>query len=344
MEERKLKLIKTSIFKIDLTENKVAEIEMPELNTDFYNYVRGCVNEVSLASGGRKFKLRSNNTEIVSTIIAALKDEEESFDETIPSRLLREELKVQEKISRMNKELNEGLLIISIIEDNEIMKVILCKVEDLEYIDKVNFKLNSGYPLKRRIFRSAQFVYDDNNTIIDTVVHDLNSKGATYWWDDFLELDQYWDDIYNTKTAFNIIDTKVLSKIRKDSAADHTYLRNSAIRYFRTNQEFNIDKFIENCFENYEPVNSDKVNIDLLKKLIKGLPEKYHFDERFDLKPSEITAKIKYSIKLNDEIDLVIKDEINIEQTVIPEIHHKLKYIKIRTDSGYDAFKKNENK
>ena len=342
LEERQLELIKTSIFKIDLTQSKISSTEMPDVTTDFYTYIRGCVSEVSKANGGRKFKLRSNNTEVVATIYSVLKDAGAVFDGIIPSRLLREELNVKEKIARMNREINEGLLIISTIEDLGVKKVLLCKVEDLEYIDKINFTLNSGYPIKRRIFRSAQFILDDEGTIVDTIVHDLNSKGATYWWDDFLELDQLWDDVYNTKTAFNIIDTKVLSKIKIDSPADYTYLRNSAIRYFRTSQEFTIEKFIENCFENYEPVRPDKVNVENIKIKIKELPEKFSFDERFDLKPSEITAKIKYSVKLNEDIDLVIKDEINIEQTIFPEIHHKLKYIRIRSDAGYDAFNKTQ--
>jgi len=344
LKVRELQIIQTSIFKIDLNENKISITEMPEENSDFYTYIRGSINEVSLANGGRKFKLRSNNTEVIATIKKVLNDTNSAFDEIIATRLLRHELAVQNKIARMGKEINEGLLIISIIEDRGVKKALLCKVEDLQYIDKVNFKLNSGYPIKRRIFRSVQFILDDKKSIIDIVVHDLNSKGATYWWDDFLELDQLWDDVYNTKTAFNIIDTKVLSKIKSESPADHTYLRNSAIRYFRTTQEFTIDKFIESCFENYVPVRSDKVNVETLKKTIKGLPVKFSFDERFDLKPSEISAKIKYSVKLNDDIDLIIKDEINIEQTIIPEIHHKLKYIRIRSDVGYDAFNKNPKK
>ncbi|MEZ2338825.1 hypothetical protein AB6735_24455 [Mucilaginibacter sp. RCC_168] len=239
--------------------------------------------------------------------------------------------------------INEGLLIISLIEDRGIKKAVICKVEDLQYIDKINFNLNSGYPLKRKIFRSVQFIINDSNAIVDITVHDLNSKGATYWWDDFLELDQFWDDIYNTKTAFNIIDTKILSNIKKESPADHTYLRNSTIRYFRTNQEFTIEKFIETCLEGYERVLAGKVDVASLKQAVRKLPEKFSFDERFDLKPSEITAKIKYAINLTENIDLVIKDEINIESTITAELHHQRKYIRIRSDAGYDAFKKTTN-
>lgn len=340
MEERQLKLIKTSTFKIDLIDNLVSETMLEEKNADFYSYIRGCINEVSNATGGRKFKLRSNNTEVVGTLYSVFADSDLDFDETIPNRLLREELIVQEKIARMNREINEGLLIISLIEDRGIKKVVICKVEDLQFIGKNDLKLKSGYPLKRKIFRSVQFILDDKGSINNILVHDLNSKGATYWWSDFLELDQLWDDIYNTKTAFNIIDTKILAKIKKESSADHTYLRNSAIRYFRTKQEFTIEKFIESCFNDYMPVRPNKVDVESLKESIKLLPEKFSFDERFDLKPNEITAKIKYSINLTEDIDLVIKDEINIENTIVPEIVHQRKYIRIRTDSGYDAFSK----
>jgi hypothetical protein len=340
MEERQLELLKTSIFKIDLKENLISETPFPEIETDFYKYIRGSINEISLATGGRKFKLRSKNTEVVNTINSILINSELNFDNIIPSRLLREEIKVQGRIARLGKEIGEGLVILSLIEDRAVKKVVICKVEDIQYIDKIKLNLNTGYPLKRRIFRSVQFIIDASNSINNIVVHDLNSKGATYWWNDFLELDQLWDDIYNTKTAFNIIDTKVLSKLKKESPADHTYLRNSTIRYFRKNQEFNIDKFIEECFEGYEPVAPEKVNIESIKLAVRKLPEKFSFDERFDLRPSEITAKIKYSINLTENIDLVIKDEINIESTITSELHYQRKYIRIRSDAGYDAFKK----
>jgi hypothetical protein len=343
MQERKLELIKTSIYKIDLSANEVIETIQNEEDVDFNSYIRGAIADVSIASGGRKFTLRGESTQVVSLLLQNVVDEQLSFDETIPDRLLREETVVRDKIARMGRELHEGLLIISIIIDKDVRKALLCKIEDNEFISKKNHKLDSGYPLKRKIFRSAQFILDDKNKIVDVVVHDLNSKGATYWWDDFLELDQLWDDTYNTTKAFHIIDTKVLSKIKKDSESDHTYLRNATIRYFRTNQEFTIEKFIAACFEGYEPVKKDKVNIDDIVASIKALPEKFSFDERFNLKPSEITAKIKYAIHLTDEIDLVIKDEINIENTITPEIVHKRKYIRIRSDKGYDAFFKNKS-
>ncbi|GGB22860.1 nucleoid-associated protein [Mucilaginibacter rubeus] len=341
MEERQLILLNTSIFKIDLKGNTVSETALTAEDTDFYKYIRSSINEVSLAPGGRKFKLRSTNTEVVSTMLPiAINPVGTSFGQTIPNRLLREEIAVQDRVARMGIEVHEGLLIISVIEDRGVKKIVLCKVEDIQYIDKVDLKLNSGYPIRRKIFRSAQFHLSQVDLVENIVVHDLNSKGATYWWDDFLEIDQFWDDIYNTKTAFNIIDSKVLSKLKKESPADHTYLRNATIRFFRTNQEFTIEKLIEACFDNYEAVNATKVDIDKIKESIRKLPEKHSFDERFNLKPSEITAKIKYSINLTENIDLVIKDEINIESTITPELHNNRKYIKIRSDAGYDAFKK----
>ncbi|MGJ1436084.1 hypothetical protein [Sphingobacterium siyangense] len=346
MEERKLELVVTSIHKIDLSENEVSETELSNDDTDFYKYIRGSINEVSLASGGRKYRLRSDNTEVVNVLLSNLSGGEK-FDSTIPKRLLREEINVQAKIARMNREINEGLLIVSIIVDNDVKKAVVCKVEDLQFINKVNLKLDSGYPIKRKIFRSAQFILDKENEITDIIVHDLNSKGATYWWDDFLELDELWDDNYNTKTAFHNIDTKVLSKIKKESVSDHTYLRNATIRYFRTSKEFSIEKFIDDCFEGYNPVEPDKVDIEEIKKSIRSLPQKFDFDERFDLKPAEITAKIKSTIHLTDEIDLVIKDEIDIENTISSEMIANKKYLRIRSDEGYEAFnriKKQRNK
>ena len=136
MEERQLTLLNTSIFKIDLRLNSVSETALTAEDTDFYKYIRSTINEVSLATGGRKFKLRSTNTEVVNTMLdVANNPANNSFDQTIPNRLLREEIAVQERVARMGVEVHEGLLIVSIIEDRGVKKVVLCKVEDIQYID-----------------------------------------------------------------------------------------------------------------------------------------------------------------------------------------------------------------
>ena len=75
------------------------------------------------------------------------------------------------------------------------------------------------------------------------------------------------------------------------------------------------------------------------------LPDRWHFDNRFQKVPSKIKAKLKTEIKLTDDIELVIRNGVQgLERTIKG---HKeddgSKYIMIRSDKGYEYAERFEN-
>lgn len=339
LQARKLNIDGLSLHRINLGSETVEINPIPTDDSHFYQYVRSLINDVSLGEVGRTFKVRDMGTQVIGSIIKIVTSNDFKDTDGTAMRLLFEEIKVQKKIAQLGKEMQEGVLIQALVIDNETKKFIICKAENLDFIDKTSYDLKSGFPLRRRIYRSVQIKFDKDDKIASILVNDQNTKGATYWWDSFLELDQQWDDIYNTKKAFNIIDSKILMPLKKDFPSDHMFLRNASIKYFRTAGEFELDDYLEKCFNGYEPVNS-QLDVDAMKEKIKLLPEKFSFDKKFDLKPVEIRAKIKSIVKLTSDVDLVIKQDIDIERYITSEIEDNKKYIKIRTDEGYEFFKK----
>lgn len=339
MLERDLQLTQTATFRVNI-ENETSDIlKSPKEDSQFFRYIKSALNEVSINTNGRKYNPRSLDTEVISVIIKIIKGAKIEIAEKIAHRLLREEVKVQKKIQHLGNEVHEGLLIQSHLVDKGVDKYIICKAENLDFIEGKNYTLSSGFPINRKIFRSVQIIFNSAKEITNIIVNDLNSKGATYWWDNFLEIDNQWDDIYNTTKAFEMINTKVFAKLKIDSPSDHTHLRNATIKYFRTNGEFELDSYIDQCIGNYLPVN-ETLDIEDIKNKVRELPEKFSFDKRFDLKPTEITARIKSTVQLNENIDLVIKKDIDIDRVIEPKKIKNLKYLLIRTDEGYNAFEK----
>src|SRR5699024_6052295 len=123
-----------------------------------------------------------------------------------------------------------------------------------------------------------------DNSIDGILVYDTNPSDTKYWWKELLELNMLFTDEDNTKKAFDAIDKAVFTKMKKDHHQDYTYLRNSTVRYFRSNDRFEIQDFLDNAIGEYEPYDSN-LNIPDLKNKIRELPSKPRspFDNQFNI-------------------------------------------------------------
>ncbi len=332
-------ILHLKIHKINISNSTVAIIENPTLeNIQFDEYVDSIISIVSSSEDGTNFKMRSEGTEVISSVIDIVLNSQLDKIDDIVNRLLLKEVDAQAAIDRLAGEIQPGIVIqASLIQDN-VRKYIICKAEDAAFINEEDYQIARGYPIKKKIIKSCICVFDENSVISQIKITDTNNNLARYWWDHFLEVDRQWDDSYNTTTAFNSID-KLLSKYKKKAPSDYYNLRNSTIKYFRTNADFKLEDFLETYIGDYQPEVPEIVNVSQLKSGIRNLPEQKKFDSRFGLIPSKITARIKSTINLTEEIELVIKKDIDIENTIKAYLgSDNQKYIKIRTDEGYDAF------
>lgn len=335
--QRDLQIHNIGSYTLDLDANKHTSLEATDNEADYLNFIQGIVHEIS-TQGGRQFICNSMHTEVIN-IISQIVNNDIDFSEVeaIADRLLRIEVEAQEKISRLGKQLHEGLLIISHITDRNVEKIIICKAETLSYIERKSFTQQDGFPLKKKIFKSVQITFDTEKNIQEIFINDINESISKYWWDSFLELVKKYEDEENTKKSFTIIESKILNAIRKESNIDFWNLRNTTIHYFRSNEEFEMEDYIEKCLNGYVP-EKEGLDIDKYKDKARELPAKFAFDPQFSLVKKAITAKIKRIITLQESIDLVLKGEINPGTIESARNERQEKGIFIRTSAGFEEF------
>lgn len=330
-----------SIHKIDIKENNIINIPYSSENIDFASYVSGIISDVLKGEKSRRFKFVSDTTEMFTLINQSVYDNK--FIDSVKrssEKLFAEEIRAQAIIARLGTEIQKGILIQTHINHNNLEKFIICKADDSPYIDEISFKLANGYPLKRKIFKSCLLTLSSNKNISEIQVYDTTS--ASYWYCDYLELEALLDDTENTIKAFETIDNVIFSPMKKDSLNDHWELRNSLITKMKSESSFDIYQYADDFLAKYTPTNS-KLNMQSIASKVKSLPQKFNFDNTFNLVPKAITAKTKKLIvPLTESIDLTIKDSIDTSDTIVPFLgNDDTKYVAIKSNIGYDTFKKN---
>lgn len=255
------------------------------------------------------------------------------------NRLLECENIIQQKIEHLEVELQKGILIQALVKVDDEFIYIITKAEHLDFIDEKNKKKSKGLPVKKKIFKSFAAFLNSKKELSHAMVCDSNAKISAFWFKEFLELQPVHDDSWNTKKAFESLDSKVFSKMKKDHPEDYLYLRNATVQYFRSKEEFVLEDYIKDIVTTYTPAD-ENLKIDTLKTKIQGLPEKENFDSRFEIKKNEIKQRYISKIKLTEQLSLEIKEDLALNDTVRSIIIDGIKYIRIRTESGYNFFKK----
>lgn len=303
---------------VDIQANTVTPIEIDETSVNLNNYVESLVEEIHNNPNRRKYQFKDGNTQVKTTLIPILQNGEGLNDIILNNakRLLEKEKKSQERIARLNIEIQKGsLLHLSFYSDNS-HKVIICKVEHDEVLSEINFDLIRGLNTKKKVFKAILVYLDDDYNITHNYVNDKNS--SKYWWDDFLELEQLNTDDDNTEKSLNELD-KALSTYKGKYYTDYLLLRNTLIGFYRSNDTLNYSDIVDNVFESYSPVNPAFPKDKLVEK-IKDLPEKKGFDTQFKISKKKITKKIKHRIRLQSNLYLSLDDFVDNLQDIIEPI------------------------
>lgn len=329
------------IYKVDLKKDSVESIEQSEFSTDFEDYLNGLVELITSGSSGRQFRFDRDTTEVYSQIIKSYKGE--NFAEStaiIANRLYESEVTIQAKIKHLKKEIQKGILVIASINDREAIKYIICKADHNEYLDEINFLHAKGLPIKKKIFKAFSALIDSNGIANNITVYDSNTVLSDYWWKSFLELSKLYSDEDNTENAFDAIDKGVFTKMKEKHPADYTYLRNASVHFFRSREKFDLNEYLD-LIDNYEPVDSSLNKGDLIKR-VKELPTKSRkpFDEQFTIVKSKLTARIINKVRLSNQIELILKEDVrNLKDVITAGVDDDgTKYVKVRSEMGYKFF------
>ncbi len=335
-----MNIIFSSLHQIDHFNETINKREISEYGDDLNKYVEKLLDEIVTSNSKRKFRFRSDTTEVRIAIQKVIDGQYDNGSEINASRLLKIEQKAQEKIDHLGKEIQRGSLFQTYLMQNERI-FIICKADHNEFLDEIDFSLRKGLPWKKRIFKAILVKFNTDNSISEVYIYDTNYKLSKYWWHEFLELEEIYTDAHNTKKALDTLDKKIFNPIKKEYPADYMILRNSAVGYFRNNDEFDMSGFIENTMENYHPV-VENFPLETVKNKVAELPDKWGFDSRFEIKKEEINKRIINKIKLTNDIDLILKDHIkNMSDLIKTEMDDQNnKWLKIKTEEGYNYFKK----
>lgn len=339
-----MEIIEIQIFNINIEDEEVTNIDSQSYDQELNNYLLELFETIILASSGRQFKFERKTTEVRSQITKVNNDEDfNACMKVIANRLLNVEIEAQQKMDKLKITIQKGIVVqAKILQDNQ-HKFIICKADHNEFLNELDYTLSRGLPVKKKAFKA--FVCDLNEDDSDSgiLVYDTNPNDTKYWWKELLELEMIITDEDNTQNAFGAIDKVITNNIKEKFPQDYTHLRNSVVRYFRANERFEMQHFLDNAIGDYVPIKSG-LNVTEIKAKIKELPTKKRtsFDNQFNIIRDKVKAKFLNKIKLTPEIDLNIKGDF-ADDTIVAVIKNGEKYVSIRSDEGYKYFKTNQS-
>lgn len=181
---------------------------------------------------------------------------------------------------------------------------LISKIDRASYLNGITYEKQVGLPEEKPSQKIAYFQFHENNEL-SIILSDSNPNISSFWFDSFLELKPLSNNEKNTKTAFLKIDAFINRQVSKFSKADGTELRNNLIGYMRTSDIFSITEAKEYIFGSYIPHSND-LKMDTLKKIFddRFINNKPVFDTQFQITPEVISARVKKTYKVKDNVEL----------------------------------------
>lgn len=344
-----MEIVFSKLHHIDFDLGNIELAEMGE--SAVIRYINLIIKETLENTNSRNFKIKDETTQVISLVngfvellndgelIQAEELEEKTFK--IAKRLSEKEKEADCKIAKMDRHVKKGSLIQALVKKDDDLIYILSKVEYMEYLDKNEANFRIGLPVEKKILKTCLIYYNDNYELEKIHIYDSIGSISDYWKYGLLELEEESSNEVNTTTSFNAID-KILGKnIKTKYPSDYTLIRNSLISYYNQNETFVFTDMLAKVFKNYRP-DDDALNMDTLCDKIEKLPESKNFERTFEIIPKVIRARKKRVIKINNEIDLIIKDSNDDLKGTIKGIRDENGeyYLKIRVNPGiYSDFK-----
>lgn len=349
-----MEIIFKSYHDIDIINNRTSR---RNIDDRFNEIIQSMIQKIDTNTSVRAYKPEGDSTQVVMTVKMVtdiykrtdIEDKEARYmlkADEVADRLRIKEIRVEENMGHLNG-VQKGSLIQALIKNNDSdFRYLIAKVEHSKFIDEDDLILKSGFnPDENKIWKTCIFncIYDDEEVEIDEASVYVNNK-ATYWVNEFLELQELRSNEKNTKDAWKSIESNLKKHLKKGAPSDYFVLRNAVINYFRNSQEIIYDDMLDIIFTNYEPIDTQKLKIEEIKTELKKLPDEKNFDRKFTSAPTEIKAKIKSIHKVNNDIDIIIKAGLEGELSRYKDVIHtedrkdgnRFLVIKVTDDETYN--------
>lgn len=348
-----------SMHSIDIDANELREKQ--QIPQEFEGFISDLIAFITTNSNVKNYKVHDNFTQTVGCIrritayarqLASIKSEEIAENihgqaESIADKLLREEVKAQQKIEATGQSVKRGSLIQALLSEDENFVFVLAKVEHSEWYDGESLLKNFGFPNdKKNVWKSAVFqiqVIEDAVTIEQIQVYTDNA--AKYWADSFLEVDEKRSDSTNTRVVFSSLEKALGRYVKNKSECDYTILRNTLIGEMKKPRQINYDEFVDELVLDYQPENPN-LNMQEVRTKLLDLGNKNNFDKQFQTDPSEVKARRRNKYKPIAGVEISIIGEVeDLKRDICSkEDDEKGRYLEIRCtdDQTFEAFKYNE--
>ena len=310
-------------------------------------YVMNILNKCASAPTERRYKFcvnKQTTKQRIENLIKEIDIEGNSLE--LGNDLAKVEMNSNIAHAQLKGKIPIGILLIALADmqtDEDDYKLILIKSDYDEFIAEGTGTQSSGLSIKNQIFKTCIYnikKQDNGFTWDDITASDSTKRSASYWHSTFLELEECISDKDNTINAFHQIKSKILTPIKKDHKPDYLVLYNATVGYMRQAGVFNLDYYKNNIIGLHTPFDVT-LNIDELKDKVEKLRRSGKFDATFTKVPDEIKDKLKDYIRLTNEIDLKIKQDVaGIENVILKaDLVDGRKGITIVSQEGYEYAK-----
>jgi 37-kD nucleoid-associated bacterial protein len=339
-------LLFSSFHRVGHDANEPESITIDASRQGAVDYLNELVESVLNNVNRRSYTFQQETVEVSAALLQYQDGQDEDCykgaAEVVAHRLHRTELTARELSANLKHEIPRGILIQAFIEDGGGKRLLIVKSDHDQFLDDLSLETRTGLPHKKKVFKAFLADVDTSGQITDLYVCDSSGTHSKYWWKTFLELEERRNDAHNSKTFWEVLDKEVLQPMRKKHRADYEIVRNAMILYVRSNTRFELSEFIDRTVGNYEPEDSS-LSVPDLRETLRSLPNKNRnrlFDASFDIVRKEINARMKRTYRVQENIDLVLKDGLEHFRDDIQSFEENgVKYIKIKTDEeGYRAF------
>lgn len=239
----------------------------------------------------------------------------EKYREEINRRFLEKEIEAQNKISRMNIEINEGCLIHAFAESNEEHFYLIAKLDWNDYLDKESLKHSSGIGFdKKKLGRSCLVHVDilETDANVASVDISLDTAQVKYFVESFLEVEAVFNDEECTKQMCESVVNLIDNIFQKEFPCERLELKNSFLAKVRSLERVDFPEIVDEVFKPYLYSKVSKIPQEKAKNFltkVDDLPEVKKFARQFYLVPSAIRAKIiSTPYNLGQGIELLIKE------------------------------------
>ncbi|WP_312650526.1 hypothetical protein [Proteiniclasticum sp.] len=327
-----MQTIYSCIHDIDIDGNQCIRKEVNQ--KDASDYTQRLINEILGNPNRKEYKITSERTEVVSIVLEASKQSliENDNADLIALRLLDKERDRQKDVNRLRIEIRRGSLFQSLIQEDDHFYYVITKIENVDILDIQDLYKKSGLPYENKSFKNCLFKIADDGEIIQIFLSDKNGPIADYWDNLFLELEALSSDESNTESLFRIVSAKLKKEIEKISPTDYTLYRNQALGFFKTQEKFTIDDFLNYTFGNQNP-ESSQLDIDKIKESISKKIIDSGTDTEFTIVSSAIKSrKFRETKKINNVASIIIDgydEEIKTNVQSVEENGDK--YIRIKS-------------